>query len=170
MARGVPADASSLIYLAKADAFAEASRAVGPLLVPPAVWAEAVVGGERIAAAEVPRIRATSAIRRVSLAAAWVSLARTIAREHRLGAGESEVLALGHDAGPVLLDEGRATRVARALGVMSFSTLFVPLVGLRDAALEEEEALSLLRRLAVVTGARAETVFELEKHLRGNPT
>ena len=51
------ADASSLIYIAKCNAFEAMNRCMGVLAVPPGVWKEAVEHGVRIGAGEVPRIR-----------------------------------------------------------------------------------------------------------------
>src|SRR5215211_5585126 len=174
MDRGeVASDASSLIYLAKADAFEDAVAAVGVLLIPSAVWDEAVVAGEQIGATEVPRMHAAvqrGLARRIELDDEQRALATTIRTEHRLGAGESEVLAWGVESRCALLDEGRATRVAERLGVVPVSTLFLPLVGRRDRALDEERALSFLRKVAVVTGARAETTFVIERHIREEGT
>jgi predicted nucleic acid-binding protein len=164
----LPCDASTLIYLAKADAFAEGARCLGPLVVTPSVWREAVEG-ERIGAADVPRIREaerSGILHRLVLDESDQQLAESIATEHRLGAGESEVLALGRAIGRAVVDEGRASRVAESLGITPISTLFVPLVGLREQLLSQREALDLLRRLAVVAGARAEVVFALEEELR----
>lgn len=165
----LPCDASTLIYLAKADAFAEAARCLGPLVVTPAVWREAVEEGERIGAAEVPRIREaerSGILHRVVLDEPEQQLSESIASEQRLGAGESEVLALGTTIGQAVIDEGRASRVAESLGITPISTLFVPLVGHRKRILSHSEALDLLRRLAIVAGARADVVFALEKGLR----
>ena len=164
-----PADASSLIYIAKADVFGGVARCVRKLLAPPAVWREAVVAGERVGAPEVPRIRsaeAASNVERVALSASEQRLARTIAAENRLGSGESEVLAIGLRLGRAVIDEGRASRVARGLGVIAVSTLFLPVVGWHSGRLSRRDAISLLRRLAAVTGARSDVVQEIEKELR----
>lgn len=164
-----PADASSLIYIAKADAFGAVTRCVRKLLVPAAVWREAVVEGERVGACEVPRIRAAEAashLERVALSASEQRLAGTIAAENRLGSGESEVLAIGLRLGRAVIDEGRASRVARGLGVIAVSTLFLPVVGWRSGRLSRRDAIALLRRLAAVTGARSDVVQEIEKELR----
>jgi predicted nucleic acid-binding protein len=160
-----PADASSLIYIAKADAFGGVARCVRKLLAPPAVWREAVVDGERVGAAEVPRIRAAEAasgLERVALSASEQRLAGTIAVENRLGSGESEVLAIGLSLGRAVIDEGRASRVGRALGIIAVSTLFLPVVGWRSGGLARRDAIALLRRLAAVTGARSDVVQEIE--------
>ena len=165
----LPADASTLIYLAKADAFDEAAACVAGILVPPSVWREAVDEGERIGAIEVPRIRDATAARllqRVDPSAAELALASVLAGQYRLGAGESEVLALGKPIGRAIVDEGRAARVAQSLGIVPVSTLFLPVLGRRAGALDGDEAIGFLRRLAVVMGARAETVFAIEKELR----
>lgn len=167
-----PADASTLIYIAKADAFDDAADCATRLLVPPSAWREAVEQGEQIGAQEVPRIRdavESGFLHLVELGRDEEALAGTIADEHRLGLGESEVLALGRALGTVVVDEGRATRVARALGIRPISTLFLPLVGRSRGKLESTDAIALLRRLAVVTGARAETVFVIEEALRKEP-
>lgn len=132
------------------------------------MWREAVDEGERIAAAEVPRIRTATE--------SGFLVARTldpreqrdadgIATRYRLGLGESEVLALARASGTAVVDEGRASRVARSLGILTVSTLFLPVLGVRRRSLSAGEAVDFLRRLAVVVGARAEVVFEIEQRL-----
>ena len=165
----LPGDASTLIYLAKADAFDLAFACVSTILVPPGVWQEAVHAGEALGYPDVPRIRQAEVegwLRRVDLSADDQAAASAIATQHRLGIGESEVLALGRRASRALVDEGRAARVARALGIVAVSTLFLPLLGRRSGELDNEDAVRLLRQLAIVTGARAEVVFALEEELR----
>lgn len=165
----VPGDASTLIYLAKADACEEASTGVSPILVPPAVWREAVDEGERVGAPDVSRIREAAGaglLRRVRLSDAEEDLAASIATEHRLGLGESEVLAVARRQARALIDEGRAARVATALGIVPISTLFLPVLAQREGAVDTPSAVELLRRLAVVTGARADAVFAIEQQLR----
>lgn len=160
-----PADASSLIYIAKADAFSGVAQCVLKLLAPPTVWREAMIDGDRVGATEVPRIRAAEdagVLERVDLSASEQRLAGTIAVENRLGSGESEVLAIGLSLGRALIDEGRASRVGRALGIISVSTLFVPVVGWQSARLSRRDAIALLRRLAAVAGARSDVVQEIE--------
>ena len=164
----LPGDASTLIYLAKADAFTDARSCIDGILVPPSVWREAVEDGERFSYPDVPRIRAAAEdgfVSRVELDDAAQALAGTLATEHRLGVGESEVLALGRGGGRALVDDGRAARVASALGVVPASTLFLPVLGCRRGGLGQAAAIDFLRRLAIVTGARAETVFEIERFI-----
>jgi predicted nucleic acid-binding protein len=164
-----PADASSLIYIAKAGAFDAVSLCVESLLAPPAVWREAVVEGQRVGAAEVPRILAAesaSFVQRVDLSSAERRLAGILAAESRLGTGESEVLAIGRRVGRVVVDEGRATRVARANGLTPISTLFLPLVGWESGTLSRTRAVSLLNRLAAAAGARSDVVQAIENELR----
>lgn len=170
MEQATPGDASTLIYIAKADAFEEAVTCVGPIGAPPTVWSESVEAGERIGAPEVTRIRAAaemSLVRRENLDEEVDDLATSVATEHRLGGGESEVIALATRTGTALLDEGRATRAAAALGISVISTLFLPVVGLRSGRVDEERAVTLLRRLAPGTGATAAVVQTIEQHLRG---
>lgn len=169
MEEELPADASSLIYLAKADAFAEVALCVQTIQVPPAVWREAVEDGESIGAPEVPRIRdalEAGSLQHVDLTAAQTRLAGTIAGENRIGSGESEVLAVARPGARVILDEGRATRVAHSLGVIPLPTLFLPVVGHRAGDLALNDALDLLRRLAAVTGVRSDTALVIEQELR----
>lgn len=164
-----PADASSLIYIAKADAFEEIMSCIEAIAAPPSVWREAVEAGERIGAPEVPRIRkaeARGSLRRVSLEEGQVTLAAWIASEHRLGQGESEVLAVARPGSYAIVDEGRAARVGRRLGIVPVSTLFLPVLGRERGGLSATEAVALLRRLAVPTGVSAEAVHAIEDHLR----
>lgn len=165
----MPADASSLIYLAKASAFEQASACVPALVAPPAVWSEAVDAGRRIGAPEVDRIvqaHERGFVRRAEPADELAQRSAAIALEHRLGAGESEVLALAGPREVVVVDEGRATRVALSLGLVPVSTLFLPVLGRRRGTLDEAESIALLRRLAVVTGASADATFAIEEVLR----
>ncbi len=166
-----PADASSLIYIAKADAFEEIMSCVDGIRVPPGVWHETVDAGEEIGATEVPRIRDAETrgiLERVSLDDDQVALAASLASEHRLGRGESEVLALARPGTRAIVDEGRAARVARSLGVTPVSTLFLPVLGRKRGRLGRDEAVALLRRLAIPTGATAEAVYVIEDHLPGD--
>jgi predicted nucleic acid-binding protein len=165
----LPADASTLIYLAKADAFDEAAACVSRILVPPSVWREAVDEGERIGALEVPRIRAAAeagVLARVDPSEAELARASALAAQYRLGAGESEVLALAMPARRAIVDEGRAARVAQSLGIVPVSTLFLPVLGRRAGTLDARTAIAMLRKLAGVIGARAEAVFAIEQELR----
>jgi predicted nucleic acid-binding protein len=166
----LPGDASTLIYLAKSDGFGEATRCVGGILVPPSVWREAVDDGERSGYSDVPRIthaEQAGFLRRVGLRDDIEAVAATIASQHRLGLGESEVLALGYRTGRAIVDDGRAARVAERLGIDPVSTLFLPVLGRRTESLTESDALVFLRRLAVAANARAETVYVIEQFIRG---
>ncbi len=161
----LPGDASTLIYLANANAFSDARRCLERIIAPPGVWREAVEDAERLAYPDVPRIRGAvedGFVLRVELDDDAQLLAGTLATEHRLGVGESEVLALGLDTGRALLDDGRAARVATTLGVEPVSTLFLPVLGCIVGGLGRDAAIAFLRRLAIVTGARAETVYRIE--------
>jgi predicted nucleic acid-binding protein len=169
MSHPIPADASTLIYLAKADALEEISTFVGSIAAAPSVWREAVEAGEAIGAPEVGRIRgahASGVVVRVELSRDDEALADQIATQHRLGRGESEVLALATRIGRAIVDEGRAARVATRLGLDVVSTLFLPVSGVEAGMLDRGQAIALLRRLAVVTGARADVVLMIEQHIR----
>jgi len=169
---GLPADASTLIYLAKAEAFEMAWRCVGRLTIPPSVWRESVEAGERRGAVEVARIRwahEKGLVIRVPLSSSTARRAREIADRFLLGSGESEVLALGRRGGRVIVDEGRATRVAESLGLVPISTLLLPVLGATRGRLTERSAIAMLHRVASATGARADVTFLLEQLIRRNP-
>ena len=168
MFSNVPADASTLIYLAKADVFGAARRCVGSIVAPPAVWAEAVEAGQEKGAAEVARIEQAHAdgfLQRVELSGDQQAFATRVRNEHRLGRGESEVLALGHACPLVLVDEGRAAKVAQSLEISAISTLFLPVLGTRQGSIRRRAALRLLHELAAVTGARAEAVLRIQQEI-----
>lgn len=169
MEQEIPADASSLIYLAKADAFELAGRVARPILVPPSVWREAVVAGQEVGASEVPRILVAERqglLRCVELAESELRLAGTIATQHRLGSGESEVLAITPIGSPAIVDEGRATRVARSRGVVPISTVLLPAVGYMSGDLDLDQASDLLHRVAGAVGLRTDVLLTLERQLR----
>jgi predicted nucleic acid-binding protein len=162
----IPADASTLIYLAKAGCVDLAARCTGGLLATPGVWREAVDEGERRGAPEVPILRQSGAIRRVPLDAGHAQRAKQIAVAYRLGVGESEVLSIGADVRFVLVDDARAARVARSIGLSVASTLAVPLIGFRAGMLDAGAATELLDRLAEVTHARADTYLRVQREIR----
>ena len=169
MEQEIPADASSLIYLAKADAFHFAARVAKPILVTPSVWREAVVAGQDVGAAEVPRILVAEQqgqSRRIELAEPEIRLAGTIASQHRLGSGESEVLAVAAIGRWAIIDEGRATRVARSRGILPVSTILLAVVGYTSGDLDADEAREFLHRIARTVGVRSDVLLALEGELR----
>jgi hypothetical protein len=76
------------------------------------------------------------------------------------------VLAITPIGGRAILDEGRATRVARSRGVVPISTVFLPVVGFTAGDLDAEQARELLRDIASVVGIRADVSLALERQLR----
>ncbi|MFN0153116.1 MAG: hypothetical protein ACKVUT_01895 [Gaiella sp.] len=165
--RGLPADATCLIYIAKIDAFELAGRCVPRLLVPPAVWRESVVDAERLGYTDAQRIRAaeqTGIVHSVALDAETGRRAADLASSWRIGQGESETLALARDVGRAIVDDGRAARVAEAVGIEPVSTLFLPVLGAL-AGMSRADATGFLRRLAIVASARAETALEVEEFI-----
>ena len=167
MEEGVPADASSLIYLAKGDAFGPLVPVVRRLLVPPAVWFEAVEEGERIKAPEVPRIRRAEEhdlVARMSLRPSERTEAKRL-REQGLGRGECEALALGARGRTVVIDEGRGSRVARARGLEPISTLQLVVLALRGGNLDGRQARELARELAKFMNVTADVLTAVERRL-----
>lgn len=164
-APGIPIDASTLIYLAKADALKDAFGIVGPLAVPPAVWMETVEAGERKGAAEAAVLRVASdrgLLVRIPLDRSASRRATTLARVHRIGRGESQVMAAAEPGGWVLMDDGRASRVAAALGYGPISTVYLPVLGYRLARISARAAQELLIRLTQVVAVRAGVLVRLQ--------
>jgi predicted nucleic acid-binding protein len=165
---GLPADASCLIYLARTDTFSLAAQCVPVLVVAPSVWRETVEDGERYGYTDAIRVRdaeEAGSLLREDLDDAQLALAARFSERWRLGRGESETLALASDVGRALVDDGRAARVAAAIGVQPVSTLFLPAMGAMQS-LSTGDAISYLRQLAVVMNARAEAVFAVEEFIR----
>jgi predicted nucleic acid-binding protein len=165
----IPADATTLIYLAKARAYDVITASQLTLLVPTGVWREAVEDGEAAGymdAAAIREAERASRVRRLELVADQEQRASEIASTHRLGQGESEALAAAEPGGRVLVDDGRATRVAQALGLTPLSTLFLPVLAARVGGMTRRDAVARLRSIATAANARAETVITLEAWIR----
>lgn len=148
---GTPADASSLIYLAKAGALAVTAELLGPLLVTPAVWREAVELGEGHGRPDASAVRVAlekGTVRQVRLEAAESERAIAIAKAFGLGAGESEVLAIGFQRDAVLVDERRASRAAGHLGILCVETILLPGLCAQTRILDRDRAFALLDELA----------------------
>ena len=161
-----PVDASALIYLAKSGGLSAASACFGVLLIPPAVWNEVIVAGLQRGSTDVAGIRAAldaGLVRATSLDAPLRRRALKIASQFGLGAGESEVLALGVTHELVLLDEHRATRAGKALGVTAIETLLVPALCVQAGVLNAPAAVDLLHAIARHTTVRAEMVRRVEQ-------
>jgi predicted nucleic acid-binding protein len=165
----VPCDAPTLIYLAKADAFDELlPHCAMRLVVTPGVWREAVEDGEAAGYADASVIREAEMaghVTRVELSQSEAQRASTIASAHRLGQGESETLAIATPDGHVLVDDGRASRVALAMGYVPMSTLFLPLLAVQRRSLAGRRGKGVLRRIAQAANARAEAVIDLERRI-----
>jgi predicted nucleic acid-binding protein len=168
MKHELPADGSCFIYLARIDGFAQARRCVESLTASDAVWREAVLDGEQYGYEDAQRIRdaeETGFVRRLATDAELSRVAGRLATTWYLGQGESETLAVGQRVGRAVVDDGRATRVAKELGVEPVSTLFLPALGVLRG-LDAEDAIPFLRDLAIVMNARAEAVFAIEEFIR----
>ena len=163
---GTPLDASALIYLAKSGGLTAAGACFGVLLIPPAVWNEVIVAGMQRGSTDVASIQAAvdaGIVRAHSLDTPLRRRALKIAHQFGLGAGESEVLALGATHEVVLLDEHRATRASKALGVTAIETVLAPALCVQARVLDAAEAIDLLRSIARHTTVRAEMVRRVEQ-------
>jgi predicted nucleic acid-binding protein len=165
----IPADASTLIYLAKARAYDVITACQLTLLAAAGVWREAVEDGEAAGymdAAAIKEAEIANQLKRVDLTGNQEQRASEFATTHRLGQGESEALALASPGGRILVDDGRATKVAQALGLVPLSTLFLPVLAARAGQMSTRDALGMLRSIATAANARAEAVIVLEKWIR----
>lgn len=164
--RGVPADASAIIYLAKANGLGVARACLGPLLMSPTVWNEVVIAGARRGRAEVSAVERAALdgdVQKAAFDGALRRRARQFASRFGLGAGESEVLALGLQFALVLIDEHRATRASKVLGVFSVETAYVPAVCVQAGVLEAPDALELLHAIGRHTTVRAELMVHITR-------
>jgi len=163
--RGTPADASALIYLAKARALEVAVTVLGRIVAPQAVWREVVEAGDRRGEPDAVLIRRAHEqghIKRQSLSQREERRAESIARRYRLGQGESQLLAIAKQGQVLLLDDVRAVRVAGALGYSPVTTVSLPILGLREGKIEAHRARTLVRQLAAVIVLRADVLMKLE--------
>ncbi len=122
----VMTNTTPLIALAQVQVFPLLQALYGALWVPPAVYREVVTEGH-----DRPGAQETAE----AVAAGWLTVlplhqpavAQRFQSQWLLGDGESEVLALAqeHAATLVLLDEERAVRYARALGLQVLRTVGV---------------------------------------------
>lgn len=168
--RGILADASTVIYLAKADALQEVAAVLGPLLVSPAVWRETVEAGERPGQPDKARIRAARDqgwLRLVELSPVMETKAIAIKKRRRIGLGESQVLAAAKKGSVVLMDDRRAARVATSMGISPVRTMSLPVMCWRRGLTDAPVALALLRRLGNVVGVRAGVFLRLEADILG---
>jgi predicted nucleic acid-binding protein len=142
----VVTNTTPLILLAKCGLFALLQRFYGQLLLPPAVWQEVVEEGEgRAGQQETAQART----------AGWVTvrdpqdraMVQRFRDTFRLGAGESEVMALAREcaADLVLLDDERAVQRARELGCVVRRT-----PGILAFAKEQGLIVSVQEHLAVL--------------------
>ena len=166
---GTLSDASTVIYLAKADALAETHSFVGDLLVPPVVWEEMVdmvEGRGQLDQEKIRSARDAGWLQLLEFGPAVASRAIEIRERRRIGRGESEVIAAARKGSVVLMDDRRAARVARSMGLNPMRTISLPLLGLRHGLIASSDALELLWRLAKIIGERADVVMRLEADMR----
>jgi predicted nucleic acid-binding protein len=169
MRDGILSDASSVIYLAKADPLHDVGALLGALLVPPAVWRETVEAGESWGQLDKARIRSArdqGFLQLVELDPATERRAIEIRRRRRIGFGECQVLAAARKGSLVLMDDRRAARVAMSMGISAARTISLPVLCWRRGLIESSDASELLRRLTEVIGVRASVLMRLEADIR----
>jgi predicted nucleic acid-binding protein len=147
-------DATALIYLAKADRIDVAASITGPLLVPPAVWDEAVRVGSlhgHDEVAEIYRARAKGTVVQLGEDEEVEADATAFALTLGLGRGESEALAAARDrGGQAIIDERRATNAAQWLDIPVVRTALLAEHGMGLGTLDYEAARDLLEAVVAV--------------------
>jgi predicted nucleic acid-binding protein len=164
-------DASALIYLAKCDAFSEATAVLGVLGVPPAVWKEAVEAGESRGLPDAAATRLALEkgwLRRLVVTPAQERAGWALGRTHRLGAGESQVLVMARQGAIALMDDDEAAAVARMMGISVMRTPQIPVYGVRRGVFNVERGLNLLDRIAAVTTLPAGLLQQLLAKIEGD--
>lgn len=133
----VIADSSFLIALATIDALPLISRIFSEVFIPEAVYDEVVTRGAGLPGAE--EVTSAAWIKRIT---ATDDEKVKAYRADRLGAGESETLALAEElkADLVLVDDERAWEVARRRGIACLRSLELVLEAHRRQLLDLEEA------------------------------
>ncbi len=161
-----PADATSVVYTAKADRFPTVARCLGALILPPAVWEEAVDAADH-GRPDVQRILAAEGsgfVRRALLPESVRSLSDEIERSFGLGAGESQVLAMAVSGSrQAIVDDRAARRIAVRLGIIHFRTVEIAVVGRAYGLLSLAEAQELLHALAIPAPLKAADMLALER-------
>ena len=157
-----------LIALAQCDLFTLLQTLFGQVLIPPAVYREVVSEGEGRAGAEETQDAVT---------ASWLVIqelqepadARGLQQAFLLGDGESEALALARQqpTDVILLDEARAVRCAREMGLPVLRTVGLLLQAKSRGHLESvQPALDQLR----MSGFRlSESVYQAALRHAGEP-
>lgn len=133
----VVADSSFLVALATIDALPLLSRIFSEVFIPEAVYHEVVTRGTGLPGAK--EVASAEWIKRLSVQDDDKVKAY---RAERLGAGESETLALAEEqkADLVLVDDERAWEVARRKGIACLRSLELVLEAHRRQLLDAEEA------------------------------
>jgi predicted nucleic acid-binding protein len=140
----VVADSSFLIALATIDALPLVSRIFSEVFIPDAVYDEVVTRGVGLPGAE--EVARAAWIKRITVKDD-AKLKAYLAE--RLGAGESEALALAEElnADVVLIDDERAWEVARRKGIACLRSLELVLEAHRRQLLDMELAKSQIMQL-----------------------
>jgi predicted nucleic acid-binding protein len=162
-----------LIYLAKANAFAEAHAVLGVLGIPPFVWKEAVDSGETRGLKDPAATRMALEqchIRKLVLTPPQERAAWALGRDYRLGIGESQVIVMARRRARALLDDARAADVADSMGIQVVSTTDLPVLAVAKGPLDAGRALELLYRLAQSMTIPSDRILWLQTRIKeSNP-
>lgn len=160
------ADASPLIYAAKANCLPVLTRVLGTVGLTPAVYREAITGGQKRGYPDAMRLEqaiADKKLLRLELIPAEQKLARALLASSNLGPGECETLAVGETRGlPVVLHDKKARRLAAVRGVETTQLPNILLVGLMRGLVNLAEFERTANRLAVAMGMDAAALLELK--------
>jgi len=167
------ADASPLIYTAKANCLPILIRVLGTIGLTPAVYHEAIIVGQKRGYPDaicLEQAIVDKKLLRLELTPAEQKLARALLVSSGLGPGECETVAVGETRGlPVVLHDKKARHLAMVRGVETTQLPNILLVGLIRGRVNLAEFERTADRLAVVMGMDAAALLEL-KALAGEIT
>ena len=150
-------DASSLIVMARVDGLDVLHTVYGPIAIPPAVFDEVVVTGERLGKTDPWLVRAALErgwFTQIDLASDEDEIVNTLRGEYRvLGLGECQALACAEKRQWLLLIEERKARaVARARNITYSIIQVAPFQGYLTGKVTHEHCLALLEKIAIAMG------------------
>jgi len=161
----VKLDACSLIYLTKAKLLDLVEKLHGEMLIPEAVYQEAVVAGKRAGytdALTIEQYIEAGKVKVISLTADVRRRMETLQLPLSLGAGERETIIEALEEGCLaILDDLDSRAAASALGVLlcGSDTVLIEALLKKLVTLQEYEA--AVTRLAGIMGMRADDLAEL---------
>ena len=160
-------DASSLIILARVEGLESLHKIYGTTAIPPAVYDEVVVAGERLGKNDAWLAKAALAkgwLSQVELSEAEERIVQALRQQYRvLGLGECQALACAEARRwLVLVEEHKARVVARTRGVNYSIIQVMPLHGYVEGKISDGVCLDLLDKIASEMGTDLAVLMALK--------